>query len=167
MKWFLFLLAMFLITGCDLDDRSSRAPVEPTAEETAAEDPDEEDLDADTRTWESIRWHTRQGPSGQGATRVMTLDAEITTDGRYVRYAWDRYPWGQNALGHFFVWDGSRYVGGKFEWIQRPGQAVKELKNIRNGYNDLSAPRSGTRVAFAWTSADGRQRSNLVETTWP
>ncbi len=167
MKWFLFLLAVSLITGCDLDNRSSRPPVETPNEDPVAEDSDEEDVDADTRTWESIRWHTRQGPSGRGATQVMTLDAEITSDRRFVRFAWDRYPWSQNALGHFFVWDGSRYVGGKFEWIRHPGQAVKELNNIRYGYNDLSTPRSGTRVAFAWTSADGRQRSNLVETTWP
>ncbi len=175
MKWYLYFLAAFLVIGCDLDNRSSRPEVDETVphsftdgeNQEAEEQTEEEELDADTQKWESIRWHTRQGPSGQGARRVMTLDAEITTDRRFVRFAWDRYPWSGNGLGHFFVWDGSRYVGGKFEWIRRPGQAVKELKNIRNGYNGLSAPRSGTRVAFAWTSANGRERSNLVETVWP
>lgn len=49
----------------------------------------------------------------------------------------------------------------------RGGQAVKELTNIRNGYNGLRAPSSGAAVAFAWTSANGNQRSNLAMTTWP
>ncbi len=168
MRWHYFVLAALFVVGCDLDNRSSRPDVDTTAELETEENGEENNIaGADGDIWENIRWHTQQGPSGQGATQVMTLDAEMTSDGRFVRFAWDRYPWNSAGLGHFFVWDGSRYVGGKFEWILRGGQAVKEVKNIRNGYNGLSAPRSGTRVAFAWTSADGRERSNLVETVWP
>lgn len=121
---------------------------------------------SDQEIWDAISWHTAQGPSGRGARQVMTLDAEITSDGRFVQFSWDRYPWSGSGLGHFFVWDGTRWVGGKYEWISSPGQSTKTLDNIRNGYNQLSAPAPGSHVAFAWTNAQGTERSNLAYTTW-
>lgn len=165
-KLILLLLAGVFSAGCYVDDRSdSSSNVEPALAEAEA-DIDDEAVGESQGEWDSIRWHTAAGPSGAGARQVMTLDGEITGDGQFVRFSWDRFPWSGSALGHFFVWDGSRWVGGKFEWITAPGQGMKELKNIRGGYNGLRAPASGTPVAFAWTSADGKQRSNLVKDTW-
>ena len=70
------------------------------------------------------------------------------------------------GIGHFFWWNGSAWEGGKFDWIRAGGQSVKGLENIHGGYNGLRAPARGTAVAFAWTSSDGKQRSNLAKTTW-
>lgn len=179
-KLVLLLLAGVLGGGCYLDeqlnsnssgssdDRSAGAAQEADAEGSETLTPEEEEalVDEALQEWDAIRWHTAQGPSAKGAQQVMTLDGEITSDARFVRFAWDRFPWRGNALGHFFVWDGARWVGGKFEWIRSGGQSVKELQNIRNGYNGLRAPSKGAAVAFAWTSADGKQRSNLVKDTW-
>lgn len=160
------LFAGLLAGGCyvsDNADESGSDPQEQTGESARANN---EDAAPDQEEWDNIRWHTGSGPSGKGATQVMTLDGEITSDGRFVRFAWDRYPWSDSGLGHFFVWDGSKWIGGKFDWIRPGGQGIKELKNIRAGYNGLRAPPTGTRVAFAWTSADGKERSNLVRDTW-
>jgi len=180
-KYAFVLLALGVgLVGCDLEDRTStdeneNIPIALTNQaatataEAPAPDSDpasNPSLDADEAEWNNIRWYTSRGPSGAGATRVMNLNASISGDGRFVNFSWDRYPWGGNALGHFFVWNGSQWEGGKFEWITKPGQSVKLTQNIRNGYNQLRAPAPGTPVAFAWTDADGKQRSNLAKTTW-
>jgi hypothetical protein len=124
-------------------------------------------VDGDTAEWNGIRWYTSSGIAARGATRVQTLSASITSDGRFVKFSWDQFPWSTDkATGNFFVWNGSNWEGGKFEWIRAPGQSQKGLTNIRNGYNGLSAPAPGTPVAFAWTSVDGKTRSNLAKTTW-
>ncbi len=162
----LLLLVGLLAGGCYVSDNSDSSDSEPTDQAGETARANSEDATPDQEEWDNIRWHTGSGPSGKGAKQVMTLDGEITSDGRFVRFAWDKYPWSGNALGHFFVWDGTQWSGGKFEWITQGGQGMKELKNIRNGYNGLRAPSKGTRVAFAWTSADGKQRSNLVKDTW-
>lgn len=97
----------------------------------------------------------------------MSLSARVTDGGNKVSFSWDRYPWSGMGIGHFFVWNGTGWSGGKFDWIRQGGQGTKLMENVREGYNGLSIPPSGTRVAFAWTDADGRQRSNLAYTTWP
>ena len=97
----------------------------------------------------------------------MTLTASIDDDGDTVRFTWDMYPWSDMGLGHFFVWQGDGWRGGKFDWIRTGGQSVKTLENIHDGYNGHSVPASGTRCAFAWTDANGNERSNLAEATWP
>ncbi len=160
MKWMLssLLLGLFLVAGCLFDSGSSSSSSSGTSGEAT--------VSSDQAEWDAISWHTAQGPSAAGAVQVMTLDGEITSDGQFVRFSWDHYPWNGNALGHFFVWDGSRWVGGKFEWITTGGQGLKTLHNISGGYNGLRPPARGTPVAFAWTSADGRERSNLITDTW-
>jgi len=119
-------------------------------------------VDADDVQWALIKW---QGPSAEDATRVMNLEADIESNGNYVRFTYNKYPWNEYALGCFFVWDGSAWRGGKFDWIRTGGQSRKTLENIHDGYNGLDAPSSGTKCAFAWT--DGKTRSNLAITTWP
>jgi len=152
-----FMLAA-AVSGCDLyDDLTTTSEGKPGEESPSS---------AGQSSWDNISWKTARGPSAQGATQVMTLDANMTEDGRFIQFGWDRYPWRGSGLGHFFVWDGNTWVGGKFEWIREGGQALKGSGNIREGYNGLSAPARGSRVAFAWTNAEGTERSNLVETTW-
>lgn len=119
-------------------------------------------VDADDVQWALIKW---QGPSAEDATRVMNLEADIESSGNYVRFTYNKYPWKEYAMGCFFVWDGSAWRGGKFDWIRTGGQSRKTLENIHAGYNGLDEPSSGTKCAFAWT--DGKTRSNLAITRWP
>lgn len=163
--------------GCEIDTRTDGVTDDSSSEDSSAGTDNSPDTDTGTQTaaetaaqaeWDSIRWHTSSGPSCKGATKVMTLtSAKITDGGAKVSFSWDHYPWSSMGLAHFFVWNGSGWSGGKFDWIRTGGQGVKLLENVHNGYNGLSAPASGTRVAFAWTSGDGKQRSNMVYTTWP
>lgn len=165
LKWHWFTLCLFafvcggLLTGCYEQTESRPAPGNGDSD-NGVEAPDQAE-------WDMIRWFTRQGPSGANARLVMTLDAEISDDGRSVRFAWDTYPWDRDGAAHFFTWDGQRWNGGRFSVLAEGGEDIKDLRNIRNGYNDLRIPPAGTRVAFAWTSSDGRERSNLVFTRWP
>lgn len=124
-------------------------------------------VDLEQAEWDSIQWYTASGPSCKGATQVMTLSASVKTGGEYVSFTFNSYPWSDFGLVHFFVWDGTRWKGGKFDWIRKGGQGLKGTENIREHYNGLSIPKSGTAVAFAWTNEKGTQRSNLSRTTWP
>jgi hypothetical protein len=152
------MLGLVVAVGCELPETEVTDPV--PAVPAAGDEPT-----GDAAEWAAIRWHGEGASSS--ATQVMTLSATIQSGGRYVRFGYDRFPWRSMGLGHFFWWNGSTWQGGKFDWIRVGGQGLKTLENIHGGYNGLRVPRSGTPVAFAWTSADGRQRSNLAKTTWP
>lgn len=174
MKPWILLLLMFVV-GCEIDTRSDNSGSDSTPD-SSSQVAESSETTSETTTvaeaaaqaeWDSIRWHTSSGPSCKGAKQVMTLSAKIASGGSKVSFSWDRYPWSGMGLAHFFVWNGSGWSGGKFDWIRQGGQSTKLLENVRNGYNGLSAPPSGTRCAFAWTSSDGKQRSNLAYTTWP
>jgi hypothetical protein len=181
------LAAIAVAAGCEIGDLSDNGKTD-DAEVAAATTPAAEGASGEEQTdnaqnteatatpaavdpgqaeWDAIAWHTARGPNCKGAVPVMSLSARISSDGRSVTFGWDRYPWSGDGIGHFFVWDGSRWDGGKFEWIRSGGQKSKSLGNVHSGYNGLSAPASGTPCAFAWTSSDGEQRSNLAKTTWP
>jgi len=180
-KYLLLLAAVGFMIGCEVDNTSTSNDAEleqamaggsntSTNTDSTVQNPGpgetSTNMAADQAEWDSIQWYTAKGPSGKGATKVMSLTAQII-DGDKVRFTWDQYPWGGEwGVGHFFVLEGGVYKGGKFEWIRNPGQGIKGLGNIRAGYNGLGAPAPGTPVAFAWTSSDGRQRSNLAKTTW-
>jgi hypothetical protein len=174
MKAWLLLLLMVAV-GCEVDTRTEdvdgTSGTPDTDHQTGGTPTNDATATAEAAAqaeWDSIKWHTGSGPNCQGARKVMTLtSAKITSGGSKVSFAWDRYPWSGMGLAHFFVWNGSGWSGGKFDWIRQGGQSTKLLENVREGYNGLRAPPSGTRVAFAWTSGDGKQRSNMVYTTWP
>ncbi len=172
MKYWLLLPLVFML-GCEVDTRTegddsdnASAPAAQTGD-TAATTPTTAEEAAGQAEWDSIKWHTSSGPSCKGAVKVMNLSARISSDGSKVSFTWDRYPWSGMGLGHFFVWNGSGWSGGKFDWIRQGGQSTKLLENVHEGYNGLRAPPSGTRCAFAWTSSDGDERSNLAYTVWP
>lgn len=170
LKYILIAPLLALLAGCEVDNTSSSSEPLPELATTPPATGDAGDaannLVSDDPEWDSIVWYTGRGPSGAGATKVMSLSAEIIS-GDQVRFSWDQYPFGNKwAVGHFFVLEDGVYKGGKFEWIRNPGQGIKLLGNIRAGYNGLRAPAPGTPVAFAWTSEDGKRRSNLAKTTW-
>jgi hypothetical protein len=68
------------------------------------------------------------------------------------------------VLACAFIWDGSRWVGGKFDWIDE-ARSSRPLANIYEGYNgwDAKAWATAKRRAFCVASADGKFRSNLAE----
>ncbi len=152
-------LSFALMSGCELPE-SNGEEVAIVPEST----PETDVPTSDATEWASIRWH---GSGVASSVQVMTLSASITSNGQRVNFTYSSFPWRADSLAHFFWWNGSTWQGGKFDWIRRGGQSVKLLENVHHGYNNLHAPRSGTAVAFAWTSADGRQRSNLAKTRWP
>lgn len=174
-----FLLCLILLVGCEIDntssgDGSTDAPAPIANPDSTVADPTPPVSDANTDTaadadeaeWNNIVWYTSSGPAVRNATRVMSLTASVDSGGRFIRFGWDNLPWSDGAMACFFVWNGSAWEGGKFEWIRAGGQALKTTDNIRNGYNGLRIPAPGTPVAFAWTSRDLKQRSNLAKTTW-
>jgi hypothetical protein len=174
LKLILVLLLSALMFSCEFESNESEAEAEGTETSQSAEGTAGGEAPASNSVpdgaWDNINWFTSRGPAGRdGAPQVMTLSASITSDARFVNFAWDRIPWGGSFLAHFFVWNegAGRWEGGKFEWIRAGGQSQKLLQNIANGYNGLSTPPSGARVAFAWTNEQGTERSNLVETRWP
>ena len=183
MRYWIVLMMLCLAAGCELPntdaaiEEAEEKQTESTDQETTSptneentngdEDTSPAAVDAAQAEWDAIRWHTATGPDAKGAKRVMTLSAKISGDKKNVSFSFDRYPWRGMGLGHFFVWNGSTWEGGKFDWIREGGQSVKLLENVHHGYNGLRAPSSGTPVAFAWTSADGDERSNLAKTVWP
>lgn len=66
-----------------------------------------------------------------------------------------------------FYWDGSKYVGGFWEW-QSPDRKNREFTNIKGNYGGWSAGKdaflNAKRRAFVVCSKDGRHRTNIVET---
>lgn len=169
---FWLLLPLVLVLGCEVDTRTEEADSNaPDSSTPAAGDTSgtttSVDASADQAEWDAIQWHTGSGPSAKGAVKVMNLSAKVSGDGSKVSFTWDRYPWSGMGVGHFFVWNGSGWSGGKFDWIRKGGQGTKLMDNVREGYNGLRIPPSGTRCAFAWTNSDGDERSNLAYTVWP
>jgi hypothetical protein len=157
------LITAMLMSSCEILDVPDEPAVSPANPATADATPNQDTTAGLDTEWESIQWH---GNSAAGATKVMSLSASMTS--RDVRFSYDHYPWGGSmGLVHFFFWNGTTWQGGKFDWIRAGGQSLKLLENIHDGYNGLHAPPSGSPVAFAWTSADGRERSNLAKTVWP
>lgn len=63
-----------------------------------------------------------------------------------------------------FYWDGSRWVGGKFDWVST-SRTYRDFENIRTGYGgwDAVAFFRATKHAFCIVSVDGKKRSNLIE----
>jgi len=151
--------------GCDLDDRSSSE--EPSLMNSADENDRSTLVDdsSDAAEWANIRWHTATGPSGEGATRVMTLDANITDDGRFVQFGWDHYPWSGSGLGHFFVWDGSRWVGGKYEWIMAPKSRIGKPCFLAMPRNSLRASLTPSALVYFSISGSISAASNSLAFT--
>lgn len=123
---------------------------------------------ADSRSLSGAQWI---GPNGSGAQVTANLSAN--THGHFVDFdypdsvkSWRPLKGDLNAYGCCFVERDGKLVGGKFEWI-RVGQKRKLLDNITNGYIRGVKPRKGEKVYFCLLSLDGKQRTNLVEATWP
>ena len=67
------------------------------------------------------------------------------------------------VIAAIFYKDGDRWIGGKFDWIDR-SRSTRDFKNIDAGYGgwNASAFRAAAKHAFCVVSADGRHRSNLI-----
>ncbi len=163
----LLLLLLLAAVGCELPESATEEQTS-TPPPAASPDPAATPVaDAGQAEWDAITWHTASGPACPGAVPVMSLSATIIDNNSKISFTYDRYPWTVLGVVHFFVWTGTHWDGGKFDNIQIGGQPVKLTENILAGYNGLSAPPSGSPVAFAWTNPEGTERSNLAKTTWP
>lgn len=63
-----------------------------------------------------------------------------------------------------FFWDGSKWVGGKFDWIST-SRTSRSFENIKDGYHgwDAGAFFAAKKHGFCIVSADGKRRSNFIE----
>jgi len=121
-----------------------------------------------------IRW-TCGGFDGSRA--VETPDAQVggvKMDAKGMTYKWTAG--GCEALGAVsprdyshtvacaFYWDGSGWVGGKFDWVST-SRTSRDFANIKDGYHGWSwrAFVDAERRAFCIVSADGKRRTNLAE----
>ena len=74
---------------------------------------------------------------------------------------------GELVLACAFYWDAAQgaYIGGKFDWTNA-ARSTRSFENIKSGYHGWDWTRfdSAARRAFCVVSADGKRRSNLLET---
>lgn len=72
------------------------------------------------------------------------------------------------ALACAFYWDGSGWIGGKFDWIST-SRTSRDWNNLNGRYNgwDPDAFWNAPKRAFCIVSRDGKRRTNLLETTEP
>ena len=70
---------------------------------------------------------------------------------------------GPMIVAAIFFWDGKKWIGGKFDWIDE-SRTTRDFKNIYGDYNGWSADAffGAKRHAFCVVSADGKWRSNLI-----
>lgn len=75
-----------------------------------------------------------------------------------------------NAVACAFYWDEriQKWVGGKFDWIST-SRTSRDFKNIHNGYGGWLPEEFfwASKRAFCIVSADGKKRTNLLETNEP
>jgi len=79
----------------------------------------------------------------------------------------DNSPVGENIDGRCYIYwrDGDALTGGQFDW-KRPasnGVSVKDTKNLHNGY--LPTPAVGAVLWFCLVSNDGRERTNVRQSS--
>ncbi len=68
-----------------------------------------------------------------------------------------------HTLACAFWWDGSQWVGGKFDWIST-SRTTRDFKNIDSGHRGWEPAkfRAAKRKAFCIMSANGKLRTNLA-----
>lgn len=99
----------------------------------------------------------------------------LTVSKSGMRYKWTRGDLGNWGLGNTdagalicaFYRDGSRWVGGKFDWIST-SRTTRGWENIEGRYNGWEPDKffGADRVAVCICSKDGRRRTNLAEAPW-
>lgn len=119
-----------------------------------------------------FRWGGFRG--GGAVEDPATQIRDFRMDKNGMRYAWakgDLSNWGlaresAGALICAFFWDEKeqRWIGGKFDWIST-SRLTRSWENVYAGYNGWKADPffAATRRAICIVSANGRQRTNLLE----
>lgn len=118
------------------------------------------------------------GFNGSGATihpfDPLLSNIRYTSNGLAFTYDRDLTAWGRapgdagGALACLFVQraDGS-WVGGKFDWISS-SRSTRDFKNIKSGYNgwSLADVPNPCQAAFVIVHVNGKQRSNVISSSW-
>lgn len=176
----LFALAMLvapaaLLTGCetpDFDDLFSSDPATAGAGATAPAS-DSAGSVAGSSSSSAVtldyRYGGFKGGSAKEDSRCRISNFKMGKSGCSLKWEteipgdWKRGE-GGFVIAAIFYKDGDRWVGGKFDWIDR-SRSTRDFKNIDGGYNgwNASAFRAAKKHAFCVVSADGKLRSNLLE----
>ncbi len=120
----------------------------------------------------AISWKYGGFDGSKAAEDPATQIRDLKLSGDGLSYKWakgDLSNWGLSktdagALACAFWWDGSRWVGGKFDWIST-SRTTRDFKNIRGRYHGWDPDRffAAKRRAFCIISKDGKRRTNLLE----
>ncbi len=167
----LVLLPMVAITivGCESSsDAAGTSWSAPAAEggDSPAETPQADGGGSAAFDFSKVSWVGPNFSRSVRDERAVLHSASINLGQNVVRLSYTPLPsdWPRqvNAPGMLCMFveraDGT-WSGGKYEWLD-PGQTVKSLKNINNGYNGWRTPPRGSRVATMIFSTDGRRHSN-------
>lgn len=161
------IISLALAVGCekiDPEDHGGAAQSE-TAAQPAATSGGDFNLSA-------VQWIGPNHAGSQRDERAVLHSASINLGNNTVRLSYNPlpsdWPLQVNAPGKLCLFeqlpDGS-WRGGKFEWLD-PGQSVKSLNNINNGYNGWRRPAVGSRIAVVILSTNGRRHSNPAFTEY-
>ncbi len=120
----------------------------------------------------SIEWRYGgfDGSKAQEDPDTQISDLRIGSDGLSYKWAkgnlgnWGLARTDASAIAAAFWWDGSRWIGGKFDWIST-SRTTRDFKNIQEGYNGWNAQAflNAKRRAFCIVSKDGKKRTNRIE----
>ncbi len=115
--------------------------------------------------------HKNVKPSNAKVTRRLN---SANVEGSNVRLDYQVLNWpdvspiGSNIDGRVYIFwlEGGVPIGGHFEW-KRPGQTLKGLSNIENGYLEGRKPPRGAKVWFCLLNNEGTERTNVVQSKTP
>lgn len=135
--------------------------------QTPTEEPQTPDAPAERVEW---RFGGFDGSRAVEDSRVQVGSVKMGRD--RMTFKWtkgDLSAWGlareeAGAIACFFFLDGSRWVGGKADWIST-SRTSRDFKNIEAGYHgwDSKAFFGASRRAFCVVSKDGKRRTNIAE----
>lgn len=172
-KIYLFMImftTIVFVLGCELGEHQSAPETQAVPATQAATTPtDNTSTPANNEfNFGAVAWLGPAYPGTARDARANLHSASISRSANQITLSYDPLPadWPKqvNAPGQLVMFeqlgDGS-WRGGRVEWLD-PGQSVKSLNNINNGYNGWRLPPAGARMAIVILSADGRLGSNVV-----
>lgn len=146
------------------------------AAETVADDPAPAEAPATAAPSGALVYRYGGFDGSRAAEDPATQIASLHITRSKLTYKWTQgnlRNWGlgdadAGALACAFYWDGSGWIGGKFDWIST-SRTSRDWNNLNGRYNgwDPDAFWSAPKRAFCIVSRDGKRRTNLLETTEP
>lgn len=171
--WVLFCTGLaWMGTGCELPETDDTTTSPPANEATEASSTNSTAARESSFDYASATWLGPAYPNTTRDERAVLHSATIDRSTNIILLDYDPLPtdWPKqvNAAGQLVMFeqlsDGS-WRGGRVEWLD-PGQSLKSLDNIDNGYNGWTKPPAGATMAISILSTDGLFCSNTILATY-